>query len=194
MVAAIWSAPDLEVERFPMLTFARFFNNHGLLHTHGQPQWYFVAGGSHTYVRAFLQGFGGEVHTRADIASIERERRHGHPCDAGGQTRIFDKAVIATHADDALRLLADPSDEERAFSGPGDTARTDGSAYGFELDAFQSKCVGVMECHSFQAVGHRFARYIDLPHEPSPKATDEQRLSGDPESVRPSTKRRSSPR
>lgn len=117
MVAAIWSAPDLEVERFPMLTFARFFNNHGLLHTHGQPQWYFVAGGSHSYVRAFLQGFGGEVHTRANIASIERDGDTVTLAEAGGQTRIFDKAVIAAHADDALRLLADPSDEEKRLLG-----------------------------------------------------------------------------
>ena len=63
MVAAIWSAPDVEVDRFPMLTFARFFNNHGLLTIHRHPQWYYVAGGSHTYVKAFLDQFQGEVFT-----------------------------------------------------------------------------------------------------------------------------------
>ena len=117
MVAAIWSAPDLEVDQFPMLTFARFFDNHGLLTIHRHPQWYYVAGGSHTYVKAFLDQFQGEVFTQADIASIER----GNGCvtikDADGATRTFDRVVIATHADEAYRLLADPSDEERRLLG-----------------------------------------------------------------------------
>jgi predicted NAD/FAD-binding protein len=59
MVAAIWSAPDVEVDQFPMLTFARFFDNHGLLTVHRHPQWYYVAGGSHSYVKAFLRSIPG---------------------------------------------------------------------------------------------------------------------------------------
>jgi len=72
MVAAIWSAPDEKVSQFPMLTFARFFHNHGLLSVSDQPQWYYVAGGSQTYVRAFLEQFNGRVETNADVAAIQR--------------------------------------------------------------------------------------------------------------------------
>jgi uncharacterized protein len=54
MVAAIWSAPDIAAERFPRLTFAHFFDNHGLLNIHRHPQWSYVASGSHTHVKAIL--------------------------------------------------------------------------------------------------------------------------------------------
>ncbi|MFO7714130.1 NAD(P)/FAD-dependent oxidoreductase [Desulfosarcina sp.] len=117
MVAAIWSAPDVEVERFPMLTFARFFDNHGLLTIHRHPQWYYVAGGSHTYVKAFLDQFQGEVFTRADIVSIQRSTDSVILKNADGSTQTVDRVVIATHADEACQLLADPSDDERRLLG-----------------------------------------------------------------------------
>ena len=117
MVAAIWSAPDLEVDRFPMLSFARFFNNHGLLSIHRHPQWYYVLGGSQSYVRAFLDRFQGSVHTRAGIVSIERSDRGVVLRADDGSAHPFDRVVIATHADEAYHLLADPSDEERRLLG-----------------------------------------------------------------------------
>jgi uncharacterized protein len=117
MVAAIWSAPDLDVNRFPMLSFARFFSNHGLLSIHRHPQWYVVEGGSHAYVKAFLRRFQGRVHTRAGIVSIRRSDRGVDLRSNDGRTQSFDRVVIATHADEALRLLADPSDEERRLLG-----------------------------------------------------------------------------
>jgi predicted NAD/FAD-binding protein len=118
MVAAIWSAPDARVDEFPMLTFARFFHNHGLLSVSDQPQWYYVAGGSQTYVRAFLKQFSGRVETNADVTAIERTAAGVILKDSKGNTRPFDRVVIATHADQALNLLADPSDEEKSLLGP----------------------------------------------------------------------------
>ena len=118
MVAAIWSAPDEKVAQFPMLTFARFFQNHGLLSVTDQPQWYFVAGGSQTYVRAFLKQFRGEVQTRADVAGIQRTSEGVLVKDSSGDGRRFDRVVMATHADQALQLLEDPSDEEQRLLGP----------------------------------------------------------------------------
>jgi predicted NAD/FAD-binding protein len=117
MVAAIWSAPDLAVERFPMLTFAHFFSNHGLLQIRNQPQWYYVAGGSHTYVKAFLERFRGEVVTRAGLVSIRRGDEGVFLKNADGRETPFDRVVVATHADEALRLLADPTDDERRLLG-----------------------------------------------------------------------------
>jgi predicted NAD/FAD-binding protein len=100
-----------------MLTFARFFDNHGLLTIHRHPQWYYVAGGSHTYVKAFLDQFQGEVFTRADIVSIQRSTDSVILNHDDGSTQTVDRLVIATHADEAYRLLADPSDEERRLLG-----------------------------------------------------------------------------
>jgi len=118
MVAAIWSAPDETVEQFPMLTFARFFYNHGLLSVTDQPQWYFVAGGSQTYVRAFLKQFNGKVVTRAGITAVQRTPEGVVISDRQGEERIFDRVVIATHADQALDLLEDPSEDEKRLLGP----------------------------------------------------------------------------
>lgn len=117
MVAAIWSAPDVAVERFPMVSFARFFDNHGLLTLHRQPQWYYVAGGSHTYVQAFLKRFSGRVHTGAAIAAIQRDDQGVTIQEANGQAHRFDQVVISAHADEALGMLADPTAEERRLLG-----------------------------------------------------------------------------
>lgn len=117
MVAAIWSAPDLEVERFPMLSFARFFNNHGLLSILNHPQWYYVAGGSHAYVKAFLDRFQGSVHTKADVVAVQRDDDGVVIRREDGSAHQFDRVVVATHADEAFRLLVDPSDEERRLLG-----------------------------------------------------------------------------
>jgi predicted NAD/FAD-binding protein len=117
MVAAIWSAPEVEVDRFPMLSFARFFNNHGLLTISRHPQWYFVAGGSQTYVRAFLKQFPGVVHTNADIAAVQRKREGVVIKELNGKMTRFDRVVIATHADEALELLEDPSHDEQRLLG-----------------------------------------------------------------------------
>ena len=117
MVAAIWSAPDVVVDRFPMLTIARFFHNHGLLTVFGHPQWYYVAGGSHTYIKRFMDQFPGEIHTGAPIVSIRRKDNGVALTDAHNIAHPFDCVIIATHADEALGLLADPSDAERRLLG-----------------------------------------------------------------------------
>jgi uncharacterized protein len=117
MVAAIWSAPDVAVDRFPMVSFARFFENHGLLTLHQQPQWYYVLGGSHTYVQAFLKRFTGRVHTNAPISVIQRDRDGVTIETRDGRAHRFDQVVIAAHADEALRMLADPTAAERRLLG-----------------------------------------------------------------------------
>ena len=90
-----------------METFARFFDNHGLLSVRDQPQWYYVRGGSHTYVKAFRQGFGGEIHTGIAIAGLKRDAAGVDLYFADGGTRRHDIAIVATHADEALGLLQD---------------------------------------------------------------------------------------
>lgn len=117
MVAAIWSAPDLVVDRFPMLTFARFFDNHGLLNLFRQPQWYFVAGGSHTYVKAFRKQFPGRITTDRRVTAIRRRPDAVTLVFADGETQAFDRVIVATHADEALHLLADANDRERHLLG-----------------------------------------------------------------------------
>jgi uncharacterized protein len=75
MAAAIWSTPAGRVGQFPALSFLRFFNNHGLLSLLDRPKWRTVAGGSCSYVRAFLRRFRGTVRLKAPIARILRGLR-----------------------------------------------------------------------------------------------------------------------
>jgi len=116
MAGAIWSAPDGDIRSFPAETFARFYENHGLLCLRDHPQWYYVLGGSQTYVRAFLKGFPGAVRPASPIRSVMRTEDGVILKRSDGEER-YDSVVMATHADEALRLLADPSaDEVRLLS------------------------------------------------------------------------------
>ena len=111
--AAVWSTPDVQMFDFPMETFARFFLNHGLFSIERHPQWYTVSGGSHAYVKAFLKGFKGRVWMGQGIDRIRRTQHGAVITTRDGAEEAFDKVVIATHADEALSLLADPTLEEQ---------------------------------------------------------------------------------
>ncbi len=116
MGAAIWSATAGDVMDFPAETFLRFFDNHGLLDLTDRPQWQTVAGGSHAYVKAFLKGFTGTVRAGEPVRAVRRLPDGVEVRLDSGALR-FDRVVIAAHADQALALLADPSDEEKRLLG-----------------------------------------------------------------------------
>ncbi|MBI3296519.1 MAG: FAD-dependent oxidoreductase [Elusimicrobia bacterium] len=117
MGSAIWSAPLGELLDFPAELFARFFDNHGLLDLRDRPRWQTIPGGSHSYVKAFLKLFPGDVFTESPVASLRRKPASAVVRLADGRERRFDAAVVAAHADEALALLADPTPEERRLLG-----------------------------------------------------------------------------
>jgi predicted NAD/FAD-binding protein len=117
MSAAVWSTSPAEVLDFPAESLLRFFRNHGLLSFRDRPQWQTVVGGSHAYVRAFLERFTGQVHLASPISALRRTSGGVAVRTADGSEMSFDRAVIAAHADEALALLADPSEEERRLLG-----------------------------------------------------------------------------
>lgn len=117
LIGSIWSAPDSNALEFPALSFFTFFRNHGMLELATRPQWQTLVGGSQSYVRAFLKRFTGEVRTGTAVQAIRRTDSGVELLLAGAEAQRFDKVVIATHADEALSLLADPSAEERAALG-----------------------------------------------------------------------------
>lgn len=118
MAAAIWSAPDAQMSAFPMGTFARFYENHGLLSLTDQPRWYVVQGGSHSYVKAFLNGFRGTVRGNTAVAGIRRTDAGCVVTTEEGRQEAFDRVVVAAHADEALSMLQDPSPEELRLLSP----------------------------------------------------------------------------
>ena len=113
MVGAVWSSSREGAKRFPARFLARFFENHGFLEVNDRPAWLTVRGGSRTYVQAVLDGFRGEVRTSCPVRSIRREPREVRVRAAGSAGERFDHVILACHADQALRLLEDPSPAER---------------------------------------------------------------------------------
>lgn len=116
MAAAIWSTPSAEVMRFPAASFVRFFANHGLLQARNQPIWRTVVGGSREYVSRLLDDMDGSVALGAAVTSIRRSG-DGVVVRAQGNEEPFDACVVATHADEALSLLADADHDERRLLG-----------------------------------------------------------------------------
>jgi hypothetical protein len=117
---AIWSTPTQGILEFPADAMIRFFQNHALLQTSGQHQWYTVKGGSTQYVRrlgADLARQGVELRLSTPIAGIRREANGVFIRPVGGEWEVFDEVVLATHSDDSLALLSDASPEERAALG-----------------------------------------------------------------------------
>ena len=113
MGAAIWSCGTGKFGEFPLLHFLRFFRNHGLLTVADQPVWRTVKGGSREYVRALTRSFADRIRLAAPVRAIRRRPDGVEVTVGGGERAIFDRIVIGTHADQALALLADASDEER---------------------------------------------------------------------------------
>jgi uncharacterized protein len=113
MSAAIWSAPPGKTLGFPALTFMRFFHNHGLLSIAPAISWRTVKGGSREYVQALTRPFADRVHVKQPVALVRRSKEQVHLSFDDGPDQVFDRVIIATHADQALDLLANPTDEER---------------------------------------------------------------------------------
>jgi uncharacterized protein len=112
MCAAIWSQPAAQVERMRIDNLVAFLVNHHLLQLHDRPEWRVVSGGSGRYVDAFRARFRGRLRVDMPVRAIRRQAG-GVQVTAGGTTELFDGVVLACHSDDALRLLLDPSGEER---------------------------------------------------------------------------------
>ncbi|MCE1238065.1 MAG: NAD(P)/FAD-dependent oxidoreductase [Hyphomicrobiales bacterium] len=117
MAAAIWSTPSAEVGDYPAAAFVRFCENHGLLRLTGRPVWRTVKGGSREYVARLTAPFRDRILTSTPVVSVARDAAGVELVDATGARRRFDDVVIATHADRALALLADPSEDERRLLG-----------------------------------------------------------------------------
>ncbi|MGE0845154.1 MAG: NAD(P)/FAD-dependent oxidoreductase [Flavobacteriaceae bacterium] len=116
MGAAIWSTPACEMLRFPARAFVEFYDNHGLLSALGRPEWRTVVGGSRVYVEALAADMRAVARTAAPVTALRRFPDRVEIV-AGGVADSFDDVVVATHADEALALLADADAAERDMLG-----------------------------------------------------------------------------
>ncbi|MCZ6503517.1 MAG: FAD-dependent oxidoreductase [Gammaproteobacteria bacterium] len=115
MAAAIWSTGSEPVKQFPILMLARFFIHHGLVDLKNRPQWQIVTGGSNNYIRQLKKHLG-TVHLSLKVTQVSRNADH---VTVVGEdySSDFDQVVIATHSDQALTLLSDPTKQETSILG-----------------------------------------------------------------------------
>ena len=114
MVSAIWSMPPYEANQMPLKFFLKFFQNHGLFKLKNRPQWFTVSNRSRSYVENILSKISGE-HFKNYIVKKIKSKSSGIDLYYGGESEFFnyDKVVIATHADEALSLIDNPTNEEK---------------------------------------------------------------------------------
>ncbi|MEU4263662.1 NAD(P)/FAD-dependent oxidoreductase [Streptomyces argenteolus] len=116
MVSAVWSCDPVTAMRYPARYLFRFLDHHGMLSIGGSPVWRTVTGGSRAYVDRIVE----EVHSVRTSTPVRAVRRHSDGVEIvteDGTTQEYDEVVVATHPDQALRLLADPTEEERRTLG-----------------------------------------------------------------------------
>jgi predicted NAD/FAD-binding protein len=117
MASAIWSAPPDEILSFPVATFLRFQRNHGLLQLTRRPAWETVVGGSIVYVQRMVQSFADRIRLDTGVVGIQRVAGGVVVTDTRGGSTRYDHVVMATHANQALSALSDPTAEEAALLG-----------------------------------------------------------------------------
>jgi predicted NAD/FAD-binding protein len=117
MGSAIWSADPTTFLGYPAAVFARFFENHGLLRVGDQPQWRTITGGSRRYVTAIVEPLRDRIRLATPVHKIVRRNDGVELSTATGPPEHFDRVVLATHSNQALRLLSDPTSAEREILG-----------------------------------------------------------------------------
>ena len=113
MGSAIWSAPPEKSRHLPARFFIRFFDNHGFLKIRNQPQWLVIKGGSRSYVEEITRAFRDRIRLSCPVKKVKRHADCVELTPVGTASERFDQVIIATHSDQALAMLADPSEAER---------------------------------------------------------------------------------
>ena len=116
MGAAIWSTTAKLMMDMPALFFIRFFSNHGLLQIKDRPGWWVIKNGSKEYVKKLIETFQEHIRMKSEIKTIKRLAGKIIITHAGThEEETFDAVVIATHSNQALKLLADATEKEQTI-------------------------------------------------------------------------------
>lgn len=117
MSSAVWSTPMEKMLDFPVVTLIRFFKNHGFLGLNTQHQWYTLQNGSETYKQLLIAPFKDKIQVNNAVVKVKRNGNKAIVTTVSGSSQQFDKLIFASHADETLRLLENPtSDEKRLLS------------------------------------------------------------------------------
>jgi len=111
MVAAIWSMPLNKAREMPLELYLNFFINHGLFKLKDRPQWYTVSSRSRTYVKKILKNISGEIFKNYKVNKISRSKDNVR-IRIGDEYLDYDHVILASHADQSLKMLENPSEDE----------------------------------------------------------------------------------
>jgi len=109
MSSAVWSTPNDKMLKFPIRTLVRFFLNHGFLGLDTQHQWKTVENGSQTYKLKLIESFKDKIKTNSQVTAVERQGNKVIVTTINGETLEFDHVVMASHADETLAMLKNPT-------------------------------------------------------------------------------------
>ncbi|WP_159467519.1 NAD(P)/FAD-dependent oxidoreductase [Dyadobacter sp. 3J3] len=113
MSSAVWSTPMEQMLDFPAVTLIRFFKNHGFLGLDTQHQWYTLHKGSQAYREILIKPFKDKIHLNRKAVKVSRTDDKVTVHSADGSSEVFDRVIIASHADQALLMLDNPTNLEQ---------------------------------------------------------------------------------
>lgn len=112
LISSVWSCSQSQAMEYPARYLFAFLNNHAMLSVTGSPKWRTVVGGSQQYVSRIVEGLP-RIRMGQPVISVKRGKDDVEICYASGELEIFDQVVIATHADQALQMLFNPTTKEK---------------------------------------------------------------------------------
>ena len=113
MASAIWSAKSKVIENANFRFFAQFFENHGMLNVNDRPQWRVIKGGSKQYTLKLIESFKNNIRINSPVDKIIRKNEGIEVVFNKQQKELYDRVIIGTHSDQALKMIENPSHEER---------------------------------------------------------------------------------
>jgi len=113
MGAAIWSTPVDTMLEYPLSSFLRFCENHGLLQISNRPQWRTVVGGSREYVKKLTASYQDKIVTNSAVTKVKSDVSGAYVEVRSGAVHCFDHVVMASHADQSIQMLGDADPAER---------------------------------------------------------------------------------
>lgn len=113
MSSAVWSTPMEQMLDFPAVTLIRFFKNHGFLGLNTQHQWYTIHNGSQAYRELLIAPFKEKIKLNSGVSEVRRDQKKVFIRTKDGKEEAFDKVIFASHADETLQLLKNPTKNEQ---------------------------------------------------------------------------------
>ena len=111
ITAAIWSAGEEDIRKFPLRFFMNFFKNHGMLSVNDRPKWRVIKNGSKSYIPAFTKGWEDKIRLNSPVSMIMRKENKVFVKSSKG-VEEYDGVILASHSDQSLKLLHTPTQEE----------------------------------------------------------------------------------